>query len=349
MNIVDFTARDPALLAPIVGEERWTALQSVARHIQGTMHARRVVNITETDPAGPLRDIMRGILGYSRGAGVTVAGYSLRTTVDYATVTRRIGDRLHGMRGDDGPLGDAERLLLTETARRNLAGIDRIEPGDLFILHDPGTAALVPLIRASGGVVLWRCHAGSDRHTDETTQAWRFLQPFVSAAHQIVVNRRTFLPTFLADPRVSIIAPSIDPHATRNLPLCVEDARATLTRVGVLEGNRDLVRTYPSEMGGSSVLPRHDVMDGPPLPAGARLVVQIGEWTEHPRHVGGAAGVRTSHRHDGGRPPRPVRVETPGGRGPREPGRPLRLHRAEGCPPARETGTGAHHGPAPPR
>ncbi len=276
LNTVTLTPRDPALLRPIIGDERLAALTSIAGRMHPVFGNGKVVNVTEEPTAGALGEMLRAILGYTRGAGVTTEWRSLSVTPAFSTITRRLRDQIHGLPGDGGPLGESERRTYLETLRANFAVLaDEINPRDIVILHDPGTAGLIPLVREAGGLVVWRCHAGADNQNGQTDRAWSFLEPFVGDAHRIVVNRSTFIPPVHRGCRVAVIHPSIDPCATRNLPLTSAQARAALARIGVIDGEAD--ETYLSETGDLRPLPRMRLL-GTPIPADARLVLQIGDW-----------------------------------------------------------------------
>lgn len=293
MRPVRIAPRDLRLLAPAIGSERWIALQSVARHMRGALDGHRIVNITEAPPTGGVREMILGILGYASGAGITVAGFALDAGPAHATVSRRVRECLHGLPGDDGPLGADERRVLDESARAAFAGFTgAFTSHDLVLLHGPGTAPLIPLIRANGGRVVWRSHAGSDTENAHTSRAWSFLEPFLNAAQHIVVNRTTSLPPGLRNTPVSVITPSVDPGATRNLPLAAEEARATLVRVGVLdgEGEGEGATTYRSETNETRPLPLRDLLVDGPIPSTARLVVQVGDWDSRTDMPGVLAG-----------------------------------------------------------
>ena len=63
---------------------------------------------------------------------------------EFFAVTKRIHNRLHGLPGDGGDLGAAEREIYEQTlaaSRRELAEL--VDPRDIVILHDPQTAGLV--------------------------------------------------------------------------------------------------------------------------------------------------------------------------------------------------------------
>ena len=131
---------------------------------------------------------------------------------------------------------------------------DDITKHDVFFLHDPGTAGLIPLIRRAGGRVIWRCHAGADSQTVFTARAWAFLEPFVRQANRLVAYRSTFIPRSRrrAGSRSSIRASTVcDPQSGADT-----GGGVGRSRVGVLDGDPDAAVTYRSASTASSSPPR---------------------------------------------------------------------------------------------
>lgn len=274
--------RDPARLAPFIGEQRAQALEAICRRIRGALGSRRLVNISDVRPAGPFGDMLRGILGYCRGAGAHPEWYVLHLDDDVRRITQRIHDNLNGEPGDGGPLGPDERQIITDAMRPNFVSIRAgFSSGDVAILQDPGTAGLIPFLSEVGGAVTWRCHTGSDARNEHTQRAWQFLNPLVGAANRVVVNRPSFVPPIPRPTRVSVMTPCIDPCSTRNRHLSHDDARQTLVDLGIVDGRTsEAPPTYVSETGDRYALPEVAVTSQAPIPATARIVAQVGKW-EH--------------------------------------------------------------------
>ena len=95
--------------------------------------------------------------------------------------------------------------------RTRPALINRVDSGDVVVLHDPQTAGLVEAFTKRGARVVWRCHIGTDRPNAHTEEGWDFLQESLRSCSAYIFSHRGFVPRFLADADVTIIAPSIDP------------------------------------------------------------------------------------------------------------------------------------------
>jgi trehalose synthase len=90
---------------------------------------------------------------------------------EFFAITKRLHNRLHGDRGDGGPLGEYEHACYQRVLGVNLVEmLALIDAGDIVVLHDPQTAGMVDGLRAAGVRVVWRCHIGRDTGNDETDE-----------------------------------------------------------------------------------------------------------------------------------------------------------------------------------
>jgi trehalose synthase len=113
-------------------------------------------------------------------------------------------------------------------------------------------------------------------------RAWEFLRPHLADADATVVSRAAFAPPRADPTRVHVIHPSIDPFSAKNEPVSLEDARLTLSYVGLIGGANETapLATFTRRDGSSGRIGRRAdvVQSGPPAPADAPLVVQISRW-----------------------------------------------------------------------
>ena len=85
----------------------------------------------------------------------------------------------------------------------------------------------------AGASLVWRCHIGMDAPDELARSAAAFLLPFVSRAAAYVFSReRRSSGRSSKRTRVKVIAPSIDPLATKNQELAPAAVRAILGRDG---------------------------------------------------------------------------------------------------------------------
>ena len=225
----------------------------------------RVWNVSSTAAGGGVAEMLHMLVGYSLGSGVDTRWVVIAGDQTFFDITKRLHNRLHGAAGDNGGLGliesDHYEAVLDSNAQILL---NRVNAGDVVVLHDPQTAGLAAPLAGRGARVVWRCHIGTERSNGYTEEAWNFLAPYLRHCMAYVFSHSGFVPDFLAGPDVSIIRPSIDPYAAKNRPLNDAQVDGLLSRVGLFDGG---VVSGQSLIGGAGPLSRDD-----------RLVVQVSRW-----------------------------------------------------------------------
>ena len=267
------------LLAP-ERAERLFAYQRAAAG--GILRDRTVWNINATSKGGGVAEMLQYILAYGRGAGVDTRWLVLDGDHDFFMITKRLHNLLHGSPGDGGPLGPAEREHFARVLSYNLPMAEQVvRPGDIVLLHDPQTAGLVDGLRRRGAHVIWRCHIGRDETNALTELGWSFLEGFIADADAFIFTRKEYIPHWVPTDKALVIPPSIDPFSAKNIDLTDGQVRNALAEAGLVGNHPD-----PEELGfvrrdGSPgvVRPHRGLVHGQgPIPAEARLVVQVSRW-----------------------------------------------------------------------
>ncbi|HEX4977940.1 MAG TPA: glycosyltransferase [Nocardioides sp.] len=282
MREVRVDAVELGRLERILDPERAESLRTYARAAEEALRGRVVWNVNATATGGGVAEMLQTILAYGRGAGVDTRWLVLDGDPEFFTATKRLHNFLHGSPGDGGQLDGRVRDHYAQVLDRNLADMrGRVRPGDLVLLHDPQTAGLVAGLREAGVRVLWRCHVGRDDPHPLHEEAWEFLRPFLEGADGFVFSRREYVPRWMPQDRVWIVPPSLDPFSAKNAELSDLDVAVVLRVAGLVAGHPD---------GGSLDFPRRDgetgqvrprqslLVDGDPVPGGARVVLQVSRW-----------------------------------------------------------------------
>ncbi len=270
---------DPHRFASVLPPARYEALVQLIANGSRDLRGRVIWNVNSTGRGGGVVELLRPLLGYSRGAGVDARWLVINGGPAFFTITKRLHNRLHGFRGDGGPLGWEERLVYEETLAR-AAGelVSLLRPADVVILHDPQTAGLVEAVRGTGAIVIWRCHVGRDRANASAHEARQFLRDYVVGADAFVFSRQQFAWEGLPPERVTVIRPSIDAFSPKNQDLSPRQTLAILSHMGVLPESRTRPTFTRSDGTPGRVDRRVEIIESRPLSSDDAVVTQISRW-----------------------------------------------------------------------
>jgi trehalose synthase len=273
----------------LLSEERWAKLADVVGRGTAHLEGRTLWCVNSTAKGGGVAEMLRTLLSYARGAGLDTRWAVIAGEPEFFRVTKRLHNLVHGSPGDGGGLGDHEREVYDHVTQANLGGLlERIEPGDPVILHDPQTAGLVEPLREHGAVVVWRSHIGAEAPNEHVRTAWSFIAPYVEHADALVFSRHPYVPPELEDGRTWVIPPSIDPFAPKNQDLDDEVAHAILAGARLVQGEPDAPAEFRRLDGTTAPVVHHaELLDGGEAPAADRpLVVQVSRWDRLKDHLG---------------------------------------------------------------
>jgi trehalose synthase len=294
---VDVPVLQLARLHPLIGEERYADLVAESARTRVALRGATVWNVNSTATGGGVAEMLQVLVGYILGVGVGVRWLVIGGTPEFFSVTKRIHNRLHGIAGDGGGLGDRERVEYQSVTSGNAAAIVAgVRPADVVILHDPQTAGLAAPLKAAGAIVLWRCHVGADVTNEWTEDAWSFLRPHLDPCDGYIFTRRAYAPGWLPADRVSVIPPSIDPFSPKNQELSVEQRIGMLGLMGFIDAPGATAAAFTRRDGSAGwVTRRASVVSEGPVDQSAPLVIQVSRW-DHLKDMAGvmagfAAGV----------------------------------------------------------
>ena len=264
---------------PLLGEG-YAEIESAAARAQGLLAGRTVWHLNSTDRGGGVVELLRSLLAYAFGAGVSVRWRVITGPPEFFAVTKRIHNRLHGAPGDGGPLDGDARSIYTEALRRNAAELaSLVGPDDVVVCHDPQTAGLMPELRRHATAVVWRCHVGVDTPNDLVREAWNFLRDWVDSADAYIFSRREFVWDGLDAGQVEISAPVIDAFSPKNQQLEPERCVAILHQARLLADGARAEPTFARLDGGEARVTHFAELDSArPLRLDDRIVCQVSRW-----------------------------------------------------------------------
>src|SRR5688572_29781539 len=219
---VPIAAQAPTRFKEVLTEAQWSDLLATIERARSMIDSRVIWNVNSTARGGGVAELLQSLVAYVRGAGFDCRWAVIAGDPDFFVLTKRLHNRLHGIAGDGGPLGDVERALYERSSEVNARTFEgHVCDGDVVLLHDPQTAGLVRPLLERGAHVIWRCHVGLDVPNRFARSAWDFLRPYVAGAQAYVFSRTAFAWDDLDRERIFVIPPSIDAFTPKNQPLDV--------------------------------------------------------------------------------------------------------------------------------
>ena len=246
----------------------------------GRIFAGRVIwHVNSTARGGGVAEMLQSLLAYTRGAGVDARWVTIGGDSSFFRITKRIHNRLHGIDGDGGELGEAERAVYERTLAASAEElIPQLADRDIVYLHDPQTAGLTQALRSVAGHVVWRCHVGLDNPNQLARGAWDFLRGYVEPADAYVFSRRAFAWEGLDEGKLWVVPPSIDAFSAKNQEMGPEAVSAILARSGLAAGGGSAA-VFLRQDGTQGRVDRAAELDQEaPIPEQVPLVVQVSRW-----------------------------------------------------------------------
>ena len=118
-------AMDPRRFESVLLPDEYGALVELIESATRGLHGRVVWNVSSTAKGGGVVELLRPLLGYSRGGGVDARWVVISGSPSFFEVTKRLHNRLHGFKGDRGDLG-AEARATYDGALAGHAGRARL-------------------------------------------------------------------------------------------------------------------------------------------------------------------------------------------------------------------------------
>jgi trehalose synthase len=143
----------------------------------------------------------------------------------FFTVTKAFHNALQGGHYE---LHETERNIYLKVNQQSAELLDT--DYDVIVVHDPQPAALRHFVTVRGAKWIWRCHIDSSAPDLGVRD---FLAPYVHEYDAFVFTMAQFVLPALDQTRVRLIAPAIDPFATKNMELSVDLCKRAIADSGV--------------------------------------------------------------------------------------------------------------------
>jgi trehalose synthase len=231
---VEVTPLDPDRLRGVLTAEALAAFEHTLTRGRELLASRTFWNVNSTARGGGVAEMLRSLIGYTRGGGSDSRWVVIEGNPEFFKVTKRLHNRLHGHDGDGGPLSADERAAYERCSEVNAELLaKRIRPTDVVLLHDPQTAGMIPRMLETGAVVMWRSHVGISPANQLAREAWSFLMPYVERAHAYIFSQADYVWEGLDASKLTVIPPSIDAFSPKNHALAFTSVTAVLRASGL--------------------------------------------------------------------------------------------------------------------
>jgi trehalose synthase len=203
----------PHLAAPA------SELQVEASMVAPLLRDRTVWMVNSTAKGGGVAEMLPKMVALMGELGPPVRWAVVGTgRQEFFNLTKRLHNLIHGE--GDPHLGPADRELYESVSRQMAQELrPHLGPRDILLIHDPQPLAVGAMLKAELGLhLIWRCHIGLDRHTEQTRAAWNFLKPYAEPCDHAVFSAPEYIPDYLAG-YASIIQPALDPLSHKNRDL----------------------------------------------------------------------------------------------------------------------------------
>src|SRR3954453_1766672 len=103
------------VLETVLGPPRYQQFGETADRVRATLAGRACINVNSTAVGGGVAEMLQSLLAYARGIGIDIRWLTVAGDEPFFAVTKRLHNRIYGVRGDDGALGNAERKTYERT------------------------------------------------------------------------------------------------------------------------------------------------------------------------------------------------------------------------------------------
>ncbi len=192
-----------------------------------------MVNSTAT--GGGVAEMLPSQMSLMREQGVSVEWLVIDATDEhFFDLTKRIHNAIHG--SGTGKFTEEDRAIFQAVNENNVArAIDKIQDGDLVVIHDPQPMPLAAMIRKHRNVkTIWRCHIGLEEDNEVTDGVWSFLSHYFDDYDHFVFSLTAYVPESIKE-KTAIITPAIDPLSHKNRILQMHKIIGILHQSGIID------------------------------------------------------------------------------------------------------------------
>lgn len=202
-QITNFTPRTLKDYQDIADNSCLQDIQSMSSQIKDA----KIYEINSTATGGGVAELLHAQMPLYQSLGLDVSWLVLPPNENFFNITKNLHNCLQGKCAPPSELEFDEY-------KNHLAMVvkDIPQDGDLYVLHDPQTIGLAPLLK--GKHLIWRCHIDLTQ-ADVDILAW--VQSYYHYFEKVIFSMSEYAQG-IEPAKAAIIAPSIDPLSEKNKP-----------------------------------------------------------------------------------------------------------------------------------
>lgn len=187
----------------------------------------RVLHLNATPSGGGVAELLSSLIPLLRECGLDAVWKVLPKDVEFFKITKSIHNALQGADYSFTDM-DVERYMEHD----RLAADSEYGAYDVVVVHDPQPLAFRHFAGHRDARWIWRCHIDTSTPND---RVWKVLKPFIEEYDAAVFTSEKFVPPDLdmGTGTTHLIAPAIDPLATKNRELPDDLVRDIIAEFGV--------------------------------------------------------------------------------------------------------------------
>ncbi len=218
---VDVGVQNPDAYEEFVGRRVMDELKELA----GGLRGRRILHVNSTAYGGGVSELLRSMAPLYLGLGLDVEWRVITGDERFFGVSKGFHNALQGA---EYRLSEQDREIFEMYAGRNASLLE--SEHDFVIAHDPQTVAMRRFHGGDGARWVWRCHIDTSEPEPEVLG---YLTPFMRDYDALVFTMEEFVPKALEHPRVTVMAPGIDPLSPKNMPVSTSMCQQIAQWMGV--------------------------------------------------------------------------------------------------------------------
>ena len=219
---INLGARSLSDYAHIVGRPLVDEIRALAEPLQG----KKVLHLSATAFGGGVSEILYTLVPLMRDVGIDAHWQVILGRDEFFNVTKLMHNSLQGA---PESLDDAQIETYDRFNHMNAMGMDG--GWDVVIVHDPQPAMMRTYAPENSKKWVWRCHIDLSTPNPETLGV---ILPHIREYDASFWHVDDYVPDGMRDaPEVRIVPPAIDPLASKNMALSIEDAAFVSRQFGI--------------------------------------------------------------------------------------------------------------------